>query len=101
MFAYETLSLLFFIRIRCITLNTRSLQVKVQKRIVYLITVILQICSDETIARNRYLHAGDSDKLSLVINMTRGFYLDVYTILNRIQLTIWTICAFRVLNPYQ
>ena len=33
--------------------------------------------------------------------MKRDFYLDVYTILNRIQLTIWTICAFRVLNPRQ
>ena len=27
--------------------------------------------------------------------------LDVYTILNRIQLTKWTICAFRVLNHHQ
>ena len=26
---------------------------------------------------------------------------DVYTIFNRIKLTIWTICAFRVLNPRQ
>ena len=34
-------------------------------------------------------------------NMKRDFYLDVHTILNRIQLTIWTICAFRVLNPHQ
>ena len=34
-------------------------------------------------------------------NMKKDFYLDVYTILNRIQLTIWTICAFRVLNPRQ
>ena len=25
----------------------------------------------------------------------------VYTMLNRIYLTIWTICAFRVLNPHQ
>ena len=32
--------------------------------------------------------------------MKRDFYLDVYTILNRIQLTIWAICAFRVLNPH-
>ena len=29
------------------------------------------------------------------------FYEDVYTILNRIQLTVWTICAFRVMNPRQ
>ena len=34
-------------------------------------------------------------------NIKRDFYLDVYTILNRIELTIWTICAFRVLKPYQ
>ena len=27
--------------------------------------------------------------------------LDVYTILNRIKLTKWTICAFRVLNHHQ
>ena len=25
----------------------------------------------------------------------------LYTIFNRIKLTIWTICAFRVLNPRQ
>ena len=25
----------------------------------------------------------------------------MYTIFNRIKLTIWTICAFRVLNPHQ
>ena len=31
----------------------------------------------------------------------KDFYLDVCTILNRIKLTIWTICAFRVLNPRQ
>ena len=34
-------------------------------------------------------------------NIKRDFYLDVYTILNRIKLTIWTICAFRVINPHQ
>ena len=34
-------------------------------------------------------------------NMKRDFYLDVYTILNQIQLTIWTICAFQVLNPHK
>ena len=33
--------------------------------------------------------------------MKSDFYLDVYTILNRIQLTKWTICAYRVLNPRQ
>ena len=33
--------------------------------------------------------------------MKRDFYLDVYTILSRIELTTWTICAFRVLNPRQ
>ena len=31
----------------------------------------------------------------------RNFYPDVYTIWNRILITIWTICAFRVLNPHQ
>ena len=31
----------------------------------------------------------------------RDLYQDEYTILNRIKLTIWTICAFRVLNPRQ
>ena len=34
-------------------------------------------------------------------NTKRGFYSDVYTILNRIWLTIWTICAFQVMNPLQ
>ena len=33
--------------------------------------------------------------------MERNLYLDVYTILNWIQFTIPTICAFRVLNPHQ
>ena len=40
-----------------------------------------------------------------VLKYKRDFYQDVYTILNtilnRIKLTIWTICAFRVLNPRQ
>ena len=31
----------------------------------------------------------------------RDFYQDVYTSFNRIKLTIWTICTFRVLNPHQ
>ena len=35
------------------------------------------------------------------INIKRYFYSDVYTILNRIKFTIWTICAFRVPNPCQ
>ena len=35
------------------------------------------------------------------VNIKRDFYYDVYTIFNRIKLTIWTICAFRVLNPHQ
>ena len=34
-------------------------------------------------------------------NMNRDFYQSVYTIFNRIKLTIWTICAFRVMNPNQ
>ena len=34
-------------------------------------------------------------------NINIDLYQDVYTILNRIYLTIWTICAFRVLNPRQ
>ena len=34
-------------------------------------------------------------------NSNRDFYLDVYTIFNRNKLTIWTIWAFRVLNPRQ
>ena len=33
--------------------------------------------------------------------MKRDFYLDVFTILNRIQLTTWTICAFLALNLHQ
>ena len=37
--------------------------------------------------------------LSHMTNIKRDFYQDVYTILNRILLTIWTKCAFRVLNP--
>ena len=31
----------------------------------------------------------------------KDFYEDVYVILNRIELTLWTICAFRVMNPHQ
>ena len=38
---------------------------------------------------------------AFALSMNRDFYLDVYTILNRIKLTIWTMCAFRVLNPRQ
>ena len=34
-------------------------------------------------------------------NITRDFFYDVYTILNRIWLTICTMCAFRVMNPNQ
>ena len=34
-------------------------------------------------------------------NMKMDFYLDVYTILSRIKLIIWTVCAFRTLNPHQ
>ena len=34
-------------------------------------------------------------------NIKRDFYLDVYTILNRIKLTIWTICAPWAPNPRQ
>ena len=33
-------------------------------------------------------------------NIKRNFYSDVYTVLKS-ELTIWTICAFRVLNPRQ
>ena len=34
-------------------------------------------------------------------NSNRDFYQDVYTIFDRIKLTIWTIYAFRVLNSHQ
>ena len=34
-------------------------------------------------------------------NSNRDFYSDVYTNFNRIKLTIWAICAFRVLKPHQ
>ena len=33
--------------------------------------------------------------------INRDFCYDVYTILNRIKLTKWTICAFRAMNPRQ
>ena len=33
-----------------------------------------------------------------LLNSNRDFYYDVYTIFNRIKLTIWTICAFRQLE---
>ena len=36
-----------------------------------------------------------------VVEIKRDFYSDVYTILNQIEFTVWTICAFRVLNPGQ
>ena len=36
-----------------------------------------------------------------VVEIKRDFYSDTYTILNRILLTVWTICAFWVLNPRQ
>ena len=32
------------------------------------------------------------------LNIKKDIYLDTYTILNRIELKMWTICAFRVLN---
>ena len=34
-------------------------------------------------------------------NIKRDLNKDVYTILNRIKLTIWTICTFRVVDPHQ
>ena len=37
----------------------------------------------------------------IIWNIERHFHLDVYTIVNRNELTIWTICAFRALNPHQ
>ena len=37
---------------------------------------------------------------SYMTNMKRYFYLDVYTILNRNELTIWTICAkYEAMHP--
>ena len=39
--------------------------------------------------------------VQIFLNSNRDFYQDVYTIFNRIKLTKWTICAFRVLNPHQ
>ena len=36
-----------------------------------------------------------------IINTKRDFYSDVYAFLNRNELTIWIIYAFRVLNPCQ
>ena len=39
--------------------------------------------------------------LSQPYNTKRDFYTAVYTIWYRIYLTIWTICAFRLLNPRQ
>ena len=40
-------------------------------------------------------------RLNRYWNIQRDFYLDRYTILSRIELTTWTLCAFRVLNPRQ
>ena len=42
-------------------------------------------------------------EISLIVTLNNQFNStqDVYTILNRIQLIIWTICGFRVLNPHQ
>ena len=34
-------------------------------------------------------------------NIKRYVVQDVYTIFNWIELTMWTICAFRALNPHQ
>ena len=39
--------------------------------------------------------------MHICYNIKRDFFQDVYTIFNRIWLTIWTICAFPVLNPHQ
>ena len=41
-----------------------------------------------------------SDVAVDVANIKRDFYLDINTILSRIELTIWTIYAFRVLNSH-
>ena len=38
---------------------------------------------------------------SILSHTKRDFYQDIYTILNRIELTILTICVFRVVNPRQ
>ena len=35
------------------------------------------------------------------LNINRDFFLDVYTILNQIKYTIWTLCAFRVLEKME
>ena len=34
-------------------------------------------------------------------NIKRDFYIDAYTIYYRIQLTVWTIFAFRVMIPHK
>ena len=44
---------------------------------------------------------GESILYLTVHNSNRDVYLDVYIIFHRVKLTVWTICAFRVMNPRQ
>ena len=57
------------------------------------------VSGDVWAAQSNFCCMNYRTKLQCIININRDFYLDVYTILNRIKLTTWTICAFRILNP--
>ena len=48
-----------------------------------------------------YVHVTSASVWNNKYNIKRDSYSDVNTILNRMQSTIWTIIAFRVLNPRQ
>ena len=65
----------------------------------------LQAISETSMGRQSHAVPDPSFELAsgpgVLTNINRDYYEDVYTILNRILLTIWTICAFRVLNPRQ
>ena len=62
--------------------------------------VMQHLCEEDSILFDMISMATlELPQRQLNVNVKRDYYLDVYTILNRIKLTNWTICAFRVLNP--
>ena len=78
--------------------------VKIRKR--YLLTCICIHHFDSNVINNKD-HMRISSTFVLnprqwsIANSNRDFYWELYTIFNRIKFTIWTICAFRVLNLHQ
>ena len=59
---------------------------------------VSSISNHSTANRTKYAWQKNYFK-RLFLYIKRDFYSNVYAILNRIYGTIWTICAFRLLNP--